>query len=1099
MSNEFVGGLDDNIVDIPDILEPKVGFNIRNPIELFFEESLPASLYQYFTGNTKAKQAEEARKKLRTLDPNTDEWKESFRIYNKFGYLLPDESGEKGSFDIKEVAKFVASNPEMLASEMVNAILADPYLLFIPFLGWGKLGANTAAAIGVTGAKGQKLLNAGSMFATGAALGTAYGGILQLGEDADIDAKRTLAEATIGGTANLMFGAMIAGLGTKVAKATGDDPEKVGRKIYEAASKRPEDPIADLDKAIKEILDEMDAPQLQRKEVEEMVNFRYKEELNKAKNDAIRGNFNWKVAASLGGIGAFSGFLTAKDEKLLAAAAGTTLGLVPFAFNKATQVLTRKRTFDEQKIVRSNELQADELTAALDGGIKGVEVASTRLGEAIRSNFSERVREAMVFAVQNPSAIASDGTFVWQKFNKDTLMKARNLRDQGNVKAAQDLIDSMPTETIKFSKKELDFIKNQLPDYFEVTRNKMVKDGFRFGYVKNYLAQEWELGPTADTFALAQRFDKGEKTFGQNVLNLIGASGGIGKYGKSRIIPNYKEGIELGYIPRTNNQGDIDIADIVTRYSISMGKADIERKTINEFTKFKFPGLGTQAIHRSFADIPDDLKTDFVAFNHPSINKRIYKNDVLDREEIAFVHKSVKPYIQMVMDATDPPALVKHSQNINFLMKRFAVGASFFHAVSLGESMIFTFLRDGAMRNYTGKLFKDSVTGRKSLMQKWTENPNDPSFKKWMESEYVATTTRLNNDPNYRDVIQLLTKNGLEINKPADVGHDQFYASFNQIERAVSKIPALGKVMNDLGVRPARSVFKWFDKVTWERAFTSFKLHTAIAQMNKQILRDPEGRIPLRIHARDAAEFTNDAFGGQNWTRLANDTANPILRSMAQATYKPGAKPYVQFAFFAPDWTISNIRILARAFPAFNANERTRNLYMMYLINGAILYAILGNAVNYAFTGKSIFENKDPTRIDLGNGEVMTFSKQYMEPFHWITDPQKTLLKKTGSLPKTAAEILSNKEYLTTGWSPQITKKDDSSIEKALKLGGQVGSKFLPIWVNQAVEGYMEDGLTYDDALNVVLGQLAHPKYKGPRSTMFRTRELVEDPMKALF
>ena len=84
MSNEFVGGLDDNIVDIPDILEPKVGFNIRNPIELFFEESLPASLYQYFTGNTKAKQAEEARKKLRTLDPNTDEWKESFRIYNKF-------------------------------------------------------------------------------------------------------------------------------------------------------------------------------------------------------------------------------------------------------------------------------------------------------------------------------------------------------------------------------------------------------------------------------------------------------------------------------------------------------------------------------------------------------------------------------------------------------------------------------------------------------------------------------------------------------------------------------------------------------------------------------------------------------------------------------------------------------------------------------------------------------------------------------------------------------------------------------------------------------------------------------------------------------
>ena len=38
-----------------------------------------------------------------------------------------------------------------------------------------------------------------------------------------------------------------------------------------------------------------------------------------------------------------------------------------------------------------------------------------------------------------------------------------------------------------------------------------------------------------------------------------------------------------------------------------------------------------------------------------------------------------------------------------------------------------------------------------------------------------------------------------------------------------------------------------------------------------------------------------------------------------------------------------------------------------------------------------------------------------------------------------------------------------------------------------------------DDALNVFLGQIGHPKYKGPRSTAFRTRGLVEDPMKALF
>ena len=34
-----------------------------------------------------------------------------------------------------------------------------------------------------------------------------------------------------------------------------------------------------------------------------------------------------------------------------------------------------------------------------------------------------------------------------------------------------------------------------------------------------------------------------------------------------------------------------------------------------------------------------------------------------------------------------------------------------------------------------------------------------------------------------------------------------------------------------------------------------------------------------------------------------------------------------------------------------------------------------------------------------------------MEPFHWITDPQKTLIKKVGSLPKTVAEVMTNKKY----------------------------------------------------------------------------------------
>jgi len=169
--------------------------------------------------------------------------------------------------------------------------------------------------------------------------------------------------------------------------------------------------------------------------------------------------------------------------------------------------------------------------------------------------------------------------------------------------------------------------------------------------------------------------------------------------------------------------------------------------------------------------------------------------------------------------------------------------------------------------------------------------------------------------------------------------------------------------------------------------------------------------------------------------------------------------------------------------------------------------AAAGSALNYIFSGHSILENTDPTRIDLGDGEVLTFSKQLMEPFHWITAPQATGLKKIGSLPRVVIETLTNKQYLTTKWSPNITKKDDEAIEKGLKIGGHVGRRFMPIWLQTAsqnvAKGLERDGLSADlaadTAVDFVLGQLGHPRYKGPRTSQYKTKGLVRSPYETLF
>jgi len=275
------------------------------------------------------------------------------------------------------------------------------------------------------------------------------------------------------------------------------------------------------------------------------------------------------------------------------------------------------------------------------------------------------------------------------------------------------------------------------------------------------------------------------------------------------------------------------------------------------------------------------------------------------------------------------------------------------------------------------------------------------------------------------------------------------------------------------------------------------------------LLRIMPGDTQAQIYAKatKAATFANDAFGGQNWEQLANRIQNDTLKRLAQTTLQPASRGYMQLLLFAPDWTISNIRIIAKSLPNFESDPALRRMYQYYFARAALTYAVAGSALNYIFSGHSILENTDPTRIDLGDGQVLTFSKQLMEPFHWITDPQSTGLKKIGSLPRTTIEVLTNKQYLTTKWSPNITKKDDEAIEKGLKIGGHVGMRFLPIWLQSAsrsiAEGLQAEGLSLDlasdTAVDFVLGQLGHPRYQGPRYTQYKTKGLIRDPYKTLF
>ena len=232
--NEFK--LKDPVRSIPDGLQEPVkdatpGFfsSIRNPYHLWLEESLPASIYQWMTGNTKKKQAQEALEWIRNNPDQKDSkiYKTAERKLQRFGYLLDDGPM---SIDLKEVGNMIKANPKMFGAELVNMIMADPWLMVMP-LGWHRLGRSVVNSIRLKRAKNLSMttvaakkadnmadLKVGAMatLAVPFAFSTAW----QLGEDAKLDPKRTVVETTLGATAGAVISVGFAGMGAAAQRFT---------------------------------------------------------------------------------------------------------------------------------------------------------------------------------------------------------------------------------------------------------------------------------------------------------------------------------------------------------------------------------------------------------------------------------------------------------------------------------------------------------------------------------------------------------------------------------------------------------------------------------------------------------------------------------------------------------------------------------------------------------------------------------------------------------------------------------------------------------------------------------------------------------------
>ena len=1084
--NEFK--LKDPVRSIPDGLREPVtdstpGFfqSLRNPRDLWLEESLPASLYQWMTGNTKKKQAQEA---LDWIRNNHDQkgskiYQEAERKLNRFGYLLEDGPL---TIDFKEVKNMIKANPRLFGAELVNMVMADPWLLFMP-LGWHRLGRGVVNAIrlkyskhfsvvkdtatlskrGMLQRAARQDMKVGAIATLGVPL--MFSTTWQLGEKAEIDPKRTGIETTIGATAGALMSVVFAGAAAMAGKFTQAPRSVINEITNRTYNKYKSDPLKLIEfdneghyifvkEPLKSIRKETEYLQdhneflkastmIQSAVAEPVENIR-----DMAKNTLLK-------AATFGGVFATAEFLTEPDEKLLAAAKGFGAGVGIYAAYKGLVSVFGKTN---QSWVNA-EKRAE---SALDTG--------PYMTIRYNSDIQRLVNEM-------------------KDFNPDAFSRRRVGHHIMGTKVNENLIPDPSGKPILWddlSKTEQTFATN-VKHVFKDFQQQFGKEGAQLFFAKrsNYLPLIWEEYPGREFIKFAKDFDK----------RVWGESGKF-KFIKRGIFQDINKGIEKGYRLRV---GMDDPAELIKIYGFSAGKAltakhlvrYLRKQTVSRDQPFV---ITTQ---KDAAFISPRNRGNYVELDHPFFYS--------EPGFIPLVHKGVERSLKMVFDAKTERELVNAIFTTNFMMKRMAVGFSFFHAGALFESLLFA----GAKPSAIGKILKPR--SKEELFK----IINDPATY-LKEFNHAVKVLR---DNGYNDVVKFAQGMGVKISVPEDAGMDIFYHNIRNIDNLIKRHLGINNNKN------IEKVFKWFDKITWDQVFTQAKLHTFLSALDKESIFQlgPQGKWlkvknPNRImpgdsqeviyrKARGAAAYTNNAYGGQNWAQVVQEIQTPWLKKLTQTTLNPGSRGYLQLLLFAPDWTISNARIIAKAFPGFESDPFRRRLYQYYALRAALIFATAGSALNYMYSGHSILENTDPTRIDLGNGEVLTFSKQLMEPFHWITAPQSTGLKKIGALPRVTIEVLTNKKYLTTKWSPNITKKDDEAIEKGLKIGGHVGRRFIPIWLQTAsqnvAKGLERDGLSADlaadTAVDFVLGQLGHPRYQGPRYTQYKTKGLVRSPYETLF
>lgn len=976
----------------------------------------------------------EAQGKTETL-----EYEAAWKKYNEERALIESYS-KPGEFSMSGLWTAMKDDPGRFAAEFVNALVADPELALTP-IGWSKSAAIATVKLAKYGKTIQKI-GSTTAGATGAGTvgGTLVGSISaakQLKEKGYIDIGQLRDETIVGTAGSVLFAGIFRGL------------TKAFRRV-------PQEEVAKaVDKVIKEKV--ADVIKTGKASIEDIIG-------------SVRKELGIRTPHSDGEIKANIGreFIDMTVPKTKPKAAPKEK--LPFGGKKKQAGYISNKAAIALGIPATAMLIGGAIDGKEGAAAMGILSVAGLVGGRVLIRATRHIRKGLEKSSREPIRVDRlvdqwEGEIsVGQLRTYQLMQKIRELVPE--IKRREQITHWLEGEkSIKLSPKELEVattVRNVLDELHAFLK----KEGLIESFLENYVPHFWRQGLKPKAALLKALLGERKSGPGMSVKT---------KHSKQRIFETHKEGIDAGYKPLT-----LDIGDILKMYTDDVYRVVMNKRLVNALKK-EIDMEGNKLLMPS-----GKAPKDYITIDHPSLRQKVfYKADDGTRgyhETFMKAHPDIAEHLKFVFHNTDPGIVKRALLALNFASKRSLVGLSFFHANALIESMLFANVRLKDPRTWVEPLLAVVDTATSMVPR---VGDKIPKISKTFKMADMLASGKAN------DIIEIALKAGLKIGTIEDVGLKYAYGFFNAIgEGLVSLTPKPGKGVTQKMVDVVGNVTKRFDEVMWDKIMTGGKLSVFMREYEKAIAKNARlykknpKKYPLvdeDVLANEISEYVNDAFGGLNWRRMAQSAKTHIGREVLNDIYSPRGRQGLQLAFFAPDWTIANFRVLLRGIiPGYARNWRQQKLHVWYATRSTMFYLLGGSLVNMYFTGKPLWENDDMSRVDMGDGRTMQFSKQFVEPFHWASDPLKTGANKLGIIPRTAIELMTNRRWVSPYGAPPIWKEDDPKSIRAGKMAMHLTlGKFVPISAQQTVQ----------QGVAGISGFFGHPVYGKVKESKYKLRK----------